>query len=237
MSRPPVMHGNAPAAPRKSRPRKTRSCPLLRKIKPIWTNRPAIVAATGPSLTIETAEKCRGIATIAINDAYRRLPWADLLYACDDRWWFQHKGCLDFAGEKWSSHESEKRNDKARAAETFGLNLVTGKDAPGFSLDPEYIHYGSNSGFQGLNIAILMGADPIILVGFDMQTVDRQRHFFGDHPPGLCNTVNYTNFVKHFDRAAKRLPPEIRVWNATPKSALTCFPKVNLDDALAAVGA
>lgn len=165
------------------------------------------------------------------------MPWADMLYACDELWWRHYKGCPDFAGEKWSSHGavgSKRHNDKLKVAEEFGLNLVAGQDELGFSLDPEIIHYGSNSGFQALNIAILTGATPIILVGFNMQDVDKQRHFFGNHPAGLRNTGDYRNFARHFARAAKRLPPEIKILNATPNSALTCFPKVELEDAIAA---
>lgn len=165
------------------------------------------------------------------------MPWADMLYACDAMWWLYYKGCSDFIGEKWSSHgvvKSKKHNDKTDIYQRFGLKLVAGQDEIGFSLDPEIIHYGSNSGFQALNLAILMGADPIILVGFNMQEVGRQRHFFGDHPTGLRNTANYQNFIKHYDRAAKRLPDSVHIWNATPNSALKCFPKIDLEDALAA---
>jgi hypothetical protein len=165
------------------------------------------------------------------------MPWADMLYACDEMWWRHHGGCPDFAGEKWSSHGLKKHNDKVNAAERYGLNLVAGHDEIGFSLDPDVIHYGSNSGFQALNIAILTGGNPIILVGFNMQSVGRQRHFFGNHPAGLRNTADYRNFARHFERAARRLPADIRIWNATPDSALTCFPKVELNDAIAAASA
>jgi len=233
-----VVAGLPEAAAQKSR-QKTSNSVLLRKINPKWKGRPVIVAATGPSLVLEVAALCRTsrLPTIAVNDAYRLMPWADMLYACDEMWWRHHGGCPDFEGEKWSSHGAvglKKHNDKARAAELYGLNLVAGRDEIGFSLDPYFIHYGSNSGFQALNIAILTGGNPIILVGFNMQAVRKRRHFFGDHPAGLRNTSDHRNFAKHFERAAKRLPTDIAILNATPDSALTCFPKVELNDALAA---
>jgi uncharacterized phiE125 gp8 family phage protein len=58
------------------------------------------------------------------------------------------------------------------------------------------------------------------------------RHFFGDHPAGLRNSGTYANFIRAFARAAKKLPPHIEILNATPGSALTCFPMVTLHDAL-----
>jgi hypothetical protein len=222
-------------AAEKARHLKTRQELGLQTISQKWKGQPAIVAATGPSLTIEVAEACRGFNAIVVNDAYRLMPWADMLYACDELWWRTHKGCPEFHGEKWSSHGAigtSKNNDKTRAAQQFGLNLIEGHCDIGFSLDPEIIHYGSNSGFQAVNIAIHTGADPIILVGFNMQPVKNKRHFFGDHPAGLRNAGDYRSFATHFERAAKRLPKDITILNATPHSALTCFPKVDLHDAL-----
>lgn len=194
-----------------------------------------MVAASGPSLTPEVASLVQGQNLIAVNDAYRLLPFAQILYACDASWWTVHKGCPDFRGEKWSSHTVTGRvrhNDKTGLAERYRLNLIEGADGDSFSLDPARIHYGSNSGFQAVNLAILFGATRIILVGFDMGQKDGKRHFFGDHPAGLRNTANYAGFIRAFDRAAKKLPPHIEILNATPGSALRCFPMVSLHDAL-----
>jgi len=160
-----------------------------------------------------------------------------VLYACDAAWWHHHKGVMEFQGEKWSSHgitDRIRHNDKSEVALKYGVNLVGGKDShTGFSLDPAVIHYGSNSGYQAVNLAILMGATRITLVGFDMHGT----HFFGKHPPGLRNANSYANFIAAFDRAAKRLPPHIQIFNATPGSALRCFPMVSLDVALESIAA
>lgn len=216
--------------------------PLLRKIKSDWAGMPAVIAATGPSLTARQAETVAAKASasdlkvVVVNDAYRLFPFADILYACDARWWDVHKGCPDFRGEKWSSHSlkgSGVLDDKRAAADAYGLNLVGGVGDPGFSFDPEKIHYGRNSGFQAVNLALLLGANPLILIGFDMRG-GKKNHFFGNHPEGLRQTVSYTNFIESFRWAAKRLPEGIKIFNATPDSALDCFPKVSLNDALAA---
>jgi hypothetical protein len=198
-----------------------------------WEGQTVVVAAPGPSLTAEVAERCRGFPVIAVQDAYRLIPWADVLYGCDAAWWNIHggRGAGDFAGEKWSSHDGGT-NDKTLAAETYGLHLVAGAHGEGFSTDPAAIHYGSNSGFQAVNLAILWGAARIVLVGFDMRTVDGKRHFFGDHPPGLTNEADFASFIPPFVRAAAALPAGVSIVNATPDSALTCFPMGALDDAL-----
>jgi hypothetical protein len=194
------------------------------------------VAASGPSLTTEIADRCRGQHVIAINDAWRRLPFADVLYACDEAWWDIHKGASAFRGQRWSSHGSADHDDKRACADRYALNLVAGAEREGFSLDPARIHYGSNSGFQGINLGILFGARPveILLVGFDMRAPDGQTHFFGPHPSGLRNDKNYGRFIPAFNVAARKLPPDIKIINCTPGSALACFPKADLNDALTA---
>lgn len=208
---------------------------LRPKIERRWLS--CVVAASGPSLTADVAVACRGETVLAVNDAYRLFPAAAVLYACDEKWWDAHSGCPDFLGEKWSSHGSAPRdgkeghNDKLGCAERYGLNLVQGYDREGFSLDPACIHYGSNSGFQAINLAILFGALRILLVGFDMSARGKS-HFFGEHPEGLIRNSNYERFVPQFERAARRLPSDIEIINCTPGSALRCFPMMDLEDAL-----
>lgn len=200
---------------------------MLETIQPRWTGL-CVVAAPGPSLTKEVAAACKGQRVLAVGDAWRRLPWAEVLYHCDSAWWNVHKGLLDFAGEKWSSHEPGT-NDKLDVAQKYGLRLVRGKSGEGFSLDPTVVHYGRNSGFQAINLAILFGANPIVLVGLDMKGTT---HFFGHHPKGLRNGVEFSGFVSDFDKAAKLLPQSIRILNATPGSAIKCFRQVRLEDVL-----
>lgn len=172
---------------------------------------------------------------IAVNDAWRLLPGAEILYACDTAWWNAHRGAPGFKGERWSSHGAAARvrhNDKTLPAERYGLKLIEGRDGEGFNLDGDCIHYGGNSGFQAVNLALLFGARIVILVGFDMGSTDGKRHFFGDHPGGLRNTASFAGFIRHFDKAAKLLPSGLQIINATTHTALTCFPRMKLDDAL-----
>lgn len=192
------------------------------------------MVATGPSLTPDVAEDCCGYRTIAVNDAWRLLPWADVLYAADEDWWNIHEGCPEFTGEKWSHVRGDDDHNKIKCAADWDINLIVGAYRDGFSTKDGLIHYGSNSGFQAINLAMQFGATRIVLVGFDMQPVDGKRHFFGDHPAPLRNGTPYTKFIPHFEKAAKLLPAGIEIINATPGSALTCFKRMALNEALSA---
>lgn len=168
-----------------------------------------------------------GWPILAVQDAYRAIPTADVMYGCDARWWNVHKD--NFPGEKWSSHDPDT-NDKREVADKYGINLVKGRGGSFFSRDPEVICYGDCSGFQAINLAILFGCARIVLVGFDMRYAGKG-HFFGDHPDGLFQNKNYENFLHNFDRAAKVLEG-VEILNATPGSALKAFPMVDLIDIL-----
>ena len=204
---------------------------MFQRINPRWQqNSVCAVAASGPSLTADVARL--GVPIVAVNDAWRVLPTADVLYAADAKWWEYHKGCMGFPGERWSTH-SLPNNNKLETAERYGLNLVRGTEGEGFSDNPARLHYGSNSGFQGINLALhLMGwAGRILLFGFDM----RGGHFFGDHPlelrseemPGQDDR-KFRLWFREFDRAAKLLPKTVEVINCTPNTALPSFPKMEL---------
>ena len=166
-----------------------------------------------------------------MQDACRLMPWADVLYGCDARWWNKHNGCPDFEGDKWASHSKEScSDDKIETAEKYGLNLVKGAAGAGFSTNPGLIHYGDNSGFQGVNLAVLFGSPYIVLVGFDMRHVKGKSHFFGDHPDGLFQRDEYGSFARKFDKAPA--PEGVTIINATPGSALRCYTMLSLDDAV-----
>lgn len=210
---------------------------VLETIPADWRGESCIVAASGPSLTADVAETCRrsGWRVVVVNDAWRMIPTADALYAADSKWWTSHDGARGFAGERWTTHESLSGghvNDKTLIADLYGLRCVRGDDGEGFSRNPAVLHYGSNSGFQAINLALLKGCTRVALVGFDMRHVNGQAHYFGEHRAPLRTCTDYRQFLPAFERAAKLLPEGVEIVNATPASALRCFPMMTLDDAL-----
>lgn len=186
--------------------------------------RPCVVVASGPSLTADDVNYCRGrAAVIVVNDNYKLAPWADVLYAADGDWWDLHEGARAFDGLRVTQD--------AGAARRWRLHFVESIDRPGFSLERGVIHRGDNSGFQALNLAILASCSPIVLLGFDMKMSGARRHWFGDHPGALNKSSPYSIFASAFNEAAQR-HPEFEIYNATRETALECFPRVALRDAI-----
>ena len=182
------------------------------------------ILAGGPSLSQQQADQVKHLVTIAINDSYQLAPWADYHYFCDKKWWEWHKDRADykiFQGVRITQDVIDEP----------GVIRVAGAHKPGVSESPEVIHYGSNSGFQALNLAYLMGAAKIILLGYDMKIAKSGKaHWFGDHPDKVRS--NYAGWWSNFSIAADQLKGKVEVINCSPDTALTCFPKVSLDEVL-----
>ena len=106
---------------------------------------------------------------------------------------------------------------------------------PGYiiSTNPEHIYFGGNSGFQAINLAYLMGASRIVLLGFDMGVTGGKLHWHADHggrchnpPPSQINQWRRT-----VDAAAGQLlDMGVNVVNCTGTTALVDWPRATLDE-------
>ena len=84
--------------------------PVVWRVPRLWPDATVVCIGSGPSLTAEDVDYCRGRAkVIAINNAYQLAPWSDVLYACDGAWWDWHQGAPDFGGIKVSSTKNAMR--------------------------------------------------------------------------------------------------------------------------------
>lgn len=99
------------------------------------------------------------------------------------------------------------------------------------------IGWGSNGGFQAINLAVQFGAAQILLVGFDMN-LRNGVHFHGRHPPGLNNPrqASVDKWRAELDGQAPILEKMgIDVVVASPHSSLTAYRRQPLQEALDAL--
>lgn len=186
----------------------------------LWPDSTIAIFASGPSLTAADVDYCRSRArTIAIKDSVRLAPWADVLYACDGKWWRHYGMSLRFDGLRFSL-------DKGAAAVATVLKN-TGET--GLELDPSGLRTGKNSGYQAINVAVHLGAKRIVLLGYDMQPHEGKDHWFGAHP---WRTVPpYVLFKPLFETLVEPLRRlGVEVLNASRRTALTCFPCCALEE-------
>jgi hypothetical protein len=210
---------------------------ILDTVSRSFEGQPVVCIGTGPSLTKDDVASVKGQAkVIAINDAYAWAPGADVLYAADAAWWQTHKDALAFAGEKYTVVSPAKIAD---GVQFQGVKRLRHAGYRGLSLQPDRLCLGlaggSNSGYQAINLAVLMGASRILLLGYDMQRdANRRNHFFGKHPDGLSNASPYELMARAFNDLVEPLKHlGIPIVNCTRETALTAFPRQPLHETLA----
>lgn len=167
--------------------------------------------------------------TIAVNDSWRLVPDCEHIWATDYRWWKHHIGDItkDYEGICWTQDVQWPKDNPPEAWGVRCLKADTG--AGGLSKDPAKIHTGRNSGYAAIGLAYHLGAERILLLGYDMQKRGAQRHWFGAHPEGLEVNSCYPDFISKF----RTILPEkygIEIWNLTRDTALDCFPRYDLDE-------
>lgn len=183
---------------------------------------------TGPTLKQFDVGPFIGRAfIIAINDAYRACPRADMFYACDFDWWVFHGINLrDLPGEKVTLRHDDLTPVNVLARE---VKAIKG-ERRGFSLEPNKIYMGHNSGFQALQLAAHI-SNRVFMAGFDMGATGKT-HFFGDHPAPIAVGSDYEAFVEDFRSQQATISTVAKVSLITSPSALDgVFETISPEDA------
>ncbi len=103
---------------------------------------------------------------------------------------------------------------------------------PGLSEKPNTLHTGSNSGYQAINLAVLAGAKRILLLGYDMRFQGAKSHSHNGHPVKHSESA-YTGYARNFASMVPQLQRlGVEVINCSPSSAIGCFPRMPLEQAL-----
>lgn len=199
----------------------------------LWPASTIVCVGSGPSLTladcalIHQQHSAGAIHVIAINDAIIAVPFADVLYAADSKWWrwHQHFRTEDLPKLLYTcdSHARDWRPS---------VRVLKHTGVLGYDPAPDSVRTGGHGGYQALCVAAHLGATRILLYAYDMQpSATGQHHFFGEHPDGnhlkyAYRLGNYQSLVEPFAALG------ISVINASRRTALTAFPCQSLSDAL-----
>lgn len=199
-----------------------------------WLTVPAVVIASGPSLSDEQLHRvlvagaggnCR---VITVNNTCQRAPWADVHYFGDYMAVKHYMPVLrgQCRGDWWSASRA--------AHERFATHYVKGVPRPGFG--ERVVHLNGNSGAQAINLAMCFGAMKVLLLGFDMQAGPKgEAHWFGQHPAHLVQIQLYREWMHHLGKAAPDAAARgVDIVNVTPGSALDCFRRGDLLEELKA---
>lgn len=208
-----------------------------------WRGKTVAVVACGPSAKGTGVELLKGrLPIIAIKQAGIDLvPWADVIYGCDAAWWrnvaVRHKlQCLKIAWAK-DVCNGETGIVPIKLALFDGVQTTAKLDLVDRIMvdEPGFIGGGGNSGFQALNLAVQFGATRIMLIGYDMS--DRGgSHYYGRNMWHGANNPSEPGFIRWkraFEKNQQVLTDlGVEVINAAPLSALKCFPRMTVQQAI-----
>ena len=204
-----------------------------------WKDRRCFIVGGGPSLEGFDWSLLDGELVIAVNRGFEFCN-PNIIVSCDADFmrWIEGKRddgdglCpKETARRFWDLKCLRAMVDVPKQKYDFpaGLNLLryAGNDGLSKSLR-DGIVCGRNSGFAAMSLAMLLGANPIYLLGFDMQhrPSDDKAHFYDKGKPGRPQDSYHKYYRHYFDKVA----PEIKarghqVINLSPNSALECFEK------------
>lgn len=191
-------------------------------------------AKKNPSLMTPYFDVLRKKHIIAINAAFRYLPFADILFFGDQKF-------FDWYTDEIQNYPKIPVTCCLTLQHTEGVRyMVKNKNKPhGISTLSGTVSWNGNSGAAAISLAVQMGVKRIFLLGFDMCRQKEKKHFHEAYT-GLSirgkpqsNKDNFVNHLKGFP-AIKRDAMElgIKIYNVSPDSAITQFPKLTLKEAL-----
>lgn len=201
-------------------------------VQNIWEGQTAVIFASGPSLTknqidIVRSKQCK---TIAINRTIASAPWVDVHYFCDYKFYNWMKFSPDYDDVRAAYSSFNGIAVTIAQQETHAKKLLRGHQF-GLSENPEYLCTGGNSGYQAINLAFLLGAKTIILLGYDQQAVNGRCHHHKNHPGPTSPTI-YDSMIHSWQYLEKDIRGKAKVLNCTPNSRIDCFDKIDLIEAL-----
>lgn len=176
-----------------------------------WSGKTVAVISSGPSLAPEDCQAVEraGLPTIAVNSSWKLARFCEVIYAGDSAWWEAYGAEIDIPAERWT-HNPNAANAMGIQASGKGQSVL-------------------NSGYRAIELAISFGAARVLLLGFDC-SVRNGTHWHGDHDktknPDARRCAEWLN---HFGRLARH---GAEVINCSRETALTCFPRMPIEEVL-----
>lgn len=174
-----------------------------------------VCMASGPSLTEDDIEVVRrsGLPVVAVNSTWEKVRFCQAIYAGDMSWWRNNLPKIDIPAERWTCSPEVAREFGIRHHKTGGPY---------------------NSGLRAIQWAGLR-TDRIILLGYDCKLgPSGESHHHEDHPTRNPTSRNCGVWLRQFRVwaliAQKR---GINIVNCTRETALDCWPRLALEDAIA----
>lgn len=204
-----------------------------------WTGEPAYIIGGGPSLAGFEFGRLRGRGrVIAINRAYEFAPFADILFFMDNGFYqWVHDGTL-FPGclEAWNAFQGYRVFLNIIGREYGDVYSIRSLGRVGLSSSlKQGIYHGNNSGVGAVNLAFILKANPIYLLGIDckIDPTTKAAHFHSGYTRRPMGGAAFKSFQTDFARLARFTSrTSFSIINLNPNSGVRNFPFSTIDEVL-----
>jgi len=216
-----------------------------------WTNKSCFIIGGGPSLREFPFSRLKGHRTIGVNLAFTKFE-PSVTFSMDSRFlkWLEterYGPAITRRFEKLNSYRVQMMTYPASFPPlVFVVPVFKNYSAGHWAFTESMrdgIGHGNNSGYAALNLAAVLGANPIYLLGFDWNkrlglperdpnynpNSDLQIHYYNDIEHRGIGYVGYYenhNPDKEFKSTIKK---DIKIYNVSPESNINCFEKITYE--------
>lgn len=156
---------------------------------------------------------------MAVGRSFLDVPWAELVYFTDARFWgWYHAEIRGFGGRIVTAanplrvHPPDDR-----------IEFVRNTGSSGLDLRPGCVRLGNNSGYAAINLAVTMGSREIYLLGYDLYRAGNRVHYHPEHP-ATGNLDKMGIFFPSMVEPLREVGAVVK--NASPRSRIEVFPKI-----------
>jgi hypothetical protein len=204
---------------------------------PWWDTKPTAIVGNGPSLRGFDLERLRGdFHVLAVKGAMFNIPWADAGFGLDNPRYVEWANMLHTIRYPiyWATNKLKFLGPGPHAPNTHFLRRI---DISNLSDEPNAICSGGSSGFGAMNLAWLKRSRWMLLLGFDYDPEKGhadERAYLSTR--SQCNAAWYT-WAKNFSGMKRDIDVQggATIINASPKSRIAAFPKMDIEAALAQI--
>lgn len=191
--------------------------------KKSWLNQEVFIVGGGESLKGFDWDLLKQLRTIGCNDAY--LHGTDICIFGDKRWFTLHqKPLAKYEGIVITNCPQVQKSRLpwlwCMRRETKGLHNGS-------------LGWNNNTGASAVNLAVILGAAKIHLLGFDMKLSTSGKANWHANTLMKPNADVFKGFLEGFKCVAKNMEkkyPEVEVVNVTDDSDLNEFPKIGVKE-------
>lgn len=198
---------------------------------PFWKDKDVYIIGGGNSLRDFDWKLLQDLHTIGCNSAY--LLGAGICKICvfgDYKWWEENKAGLACYAQDGIVVTNER---KLQESDIPWLHIMRRVEK---GLATDALAWNGNTGASAINLALILGAKRIFLLGFDMELDDQGRANWHDKRVEKESPEVYSRFIEGIGNLFADLPskfPGCEIFNVNTENRLGVFSMISIEECFA----